>query len=144
MRIPDSGVQVSGFRVQGSGVDGSGFRVQGSGLMVQGSGVDGSGFRVQGSGFRVQGLMVQGSGFQGFPQAPPVRAYYCKRAPRLIRTSPTPESWKRLPKVDSLCKAVVFKSQHRPQTRSGNDPPLSALWRGQRISSQRVFMINTR
>ena len=42
----------------------------------------------------------------------------------------TPESWKRLPQGDSLGKVVVFKSQHRPHMRSENDPPLSALWRG--------------
>jgi len=44
----------------------------------------------------------------------------------------TPESLKRLPKVNSLCTAAVFKRQYRPRRRPDNDPPLSAVWRGTR------------
>ena len=44
--------------------------------------------------------------------------------------STTPESWKTLPKVNSLCKFAVFRSQHHPQRRSEHDPLLSAFWRG--------------
>ena len=43
----------------------------------------------------------------------------------------TPESWKKLPKVTSMRKTVVFKSQYRSHTRFGNDAPLAALWRGE-------------
>ena len=38
----------------------------------------------------------------------------------------TPESWRRLPKVNSLCKVDVFESQDRSHKRSGTDAPLSS------------------
>ena len=55
----------------------------------------------------------------------------------VINVSPsTPESWRRLPKVNSLCTAVVFNSQHHPSHRRcphkrfEDDAPLSALCHG--------------
>ena len=47
-----------------------------------------------------------------------------------LEDAATPESWTRLPKVISQCDADVFRSKCRSHTRSANDSPLDALWRG--------------
>ena len=42
----------------------------------------------------------------------------------------TPDSWKGSPKVNSLCRAALFKSQVRHQRLCQHDPARFALWRG--------------
>jgi len=55
--------RVQGVKVRESGVGLSGFRVQELGLRIEG--FQGAGFRVQASGFRVQGSGVRVQNFQG-------------------------------------------------------------------------------
>ena len=49
----------------------------------------------------------------------------------------TSSTSKRLPNVNSPCKAVVFKRTWRSNTRFKNDPPRSAIWRGARHDRRR-------
>jgi len=69
--------------------------------------------------FRIQVIKIPGFVPGGGPATPES----WKRLPKV-------NSWKRLPKVKSLCTAVVFKSRYRSHKRFENDLPRSALWRG--------------
>jgi len=59
----------------------------------------------------------------------------------LTRASTKPDSWKGLPRLNVLCKAVVFQRQFQPNKHLENDPPFSVHWRGmytKKLQSSRI------